>query len=85
MPRPILWPSAVRERAGQLQVSTEKESSMTTSDDDLIRDAAVAGKMIAASQNTDLPPFVRNMAAHTAEVITARLSDEHKEGQGEGN
>ncbi|MFJ1885294.1 hypothetical protein [Streptomyces sp. NPDC088137] len=58
---------------------------MTTSDDDLIRDAAVAGKMIAASQNTDLPPFVRDMAAHTAEVITARLSDEHKEEQGEGN
>ncbi|WP_326742638.1 hypothetical protein [Streptomyces sp. NBC_01768] len=50
---------------------------MTTSDDDQFRDAAVAGKMIAASKNPDLPPFVRDMAAHTAGVIIDRLSEEH--------
>ncbi|MFD5504646.1 hypothetical protein ACFWJS_33890 [Streptomyces sp. NPDC127061] len=62
---------------------------MSTSDDNQLRDAAVAGKMINASKNEDLPKFVRDMAAHTAGVIIDRLSEEHspeeqaQEGQGD--
>ncbi|MCT2542362.1 MULTISPECIES: hypothetical protein [Streptomyces] len=55
---------------------------MTRSDDELFTDAAKVEKLNAASQNEDLPPFVRDMAAHTSGVIQARLSDEHKQEEG---
>ncbi|MEU9618843.1 hypothetical protein ACIQWV_18930 [Streptomyces sp. NPDC098085] len=52
---------------------------MPESDDDLFRDIAAAGQMTNAAQNEDNPGFIRDMAAHTAEVISARLSDESKQ------
>ncbi|MFD0338979.1 hypothetical protein ACFVH0_09815 [Streptomyces sp. NPDC127117] len=56
---------------------------MSRSDDgEVFTDAANVGKLEAASQNEGLPQFVRDMAAHTPEVIQARLSGEHKQEEG---
>ncbi|MFJ2913999.1 hypothetical protein ACIO8F_32350 [Streptomyces sp. NPDC087228] len=58
---------------------------MVTADDDddaLFRDIAAAGQMANAAQNEGNPGFIRDMAARTADVINARLSDEKKQREG---